>query len=46
MYDATWPQTANQLLAAGWRYDQVLWMLGLIDDQGRLLPRNDDDTPS
>jgi hypothetical protein len=34
---------ANQLLQAGYRYDQALWMLGLVDDQGWLLPRNDDD---
>jgi len=42
VYDATWPRTAAQLQAAGWRYDQALFMLGLIDDQNRLLPRNDD----
>ena len=46
MYDATWPQTAQQLLEAGYRYDQALWAVGLIDDQGRLLPRDDDPAPS
>jgi hypothetical protein len=43
MYDASWPQAAEALLAAGYRYDQALCMLGLTDDQGRLLPRDNDD---
>jgi len=42
VYDARWPQAANQLLAAGYTWHQTLWALGLIDDQGRLLPRDDD----
>jgi hypothetical protein len=42
MYDACWPQLAAQLMAAGLRYDQALQMLGLIDNEGRLLPRDDD----
>jgi hypothetical protein len=46
VYDARWPQIAAQLLDAGYRYDQALWACGLIDDQGRLLPRDDDPTPS
>lgn len=40
VYDARWPQLAGQLLEAGLRWDQALWALGLIDDQGRLLPRD------
>ena len=40
--DARWPQLAAQLMAAGLRYDQALQMLGLIDNEGRLLPRDDD----
>jgi hypothetical protein len=46
VYDARWPSTAYQLLAAGYRWDEALWACGLIDDQGRLLPRDDDPTPS
>ena len=46
VYDARWPQTANQLLTAGYRWDQALSALGLIDDQGRLLPRDDDQHPA
>jgi hypothetical protein len=41
MYDATWPQAATQLLDAGYRWDQALWACGLIDEAGRLLPRDD-----
>jgi hypothetical protein len=46
VYDARWPQAATQLQAAGCRYDQALWMLGLTDDAGRLLPRDDQPEPS
>jgi hypothetical protein len=46
MYDACWPQTAYQLLAAGYRWDEALWAAGLIDEAGRLLPRDDQPTPS
>jgi hypothetical protein len=46
MDDGTWPQTADQLLDAGYRYDQALWAVGLIDETGRLLPRDDNPPPS
>jgi len=49
VYDARWPQAADRLLAAGYRWDQTLSALGLIDEAGRLLPSDDDQhnpTPS
>jgi hypothetical protein len=33
-YDASWPDTARQLTAAGYTWPQALWALGLIDDEG------------
>jgi hypothetical protein len=41
MYDATWPTAAAQLMKAGYSRYQALWALGLIDEQGRLLPRDE-----